>query len=149
MRRRWRTFCCYDKYVLWQPADSIPTENWWEGAWHEVRTGTSGNRFLTAGCEEDELQDEWAYMQSVREKLTELSVETHSLLIGACENAVQNRCAIQRIITDKKQKVKVKGNEQQVACLKECVVKVETELQKTHDDILELRHERAVRPRGG
>ena len=88
-------------------------------------------------------------MQSVGEKLTEHSVEIHSLLTGACEN-VQNRCAIQRIITDiKKQKVKAKGNEQQVACLEECVVKVETELQKTHDDILELRHERAVRPGEG
>ena len=28
-------------------------------------------------------------------------------------------------------------------------MKVETELQKTHDDILELRHERAVRPGWG
>ena len=34
------------KHVLWQLADFILTEKGWKGAWHEVRTGTSGNRFL-------------------------------------------------------------------------------------------------------
>ena len=47
-------------------------------------------------------------MQSVGEKLTELSVEIHCLLPGACEN-IQNQCAIQRIITDIKAEGKSQG----------------------------------------
>ena len=73
------------------------------------------------------------------------SQSRNNLLTDAYKNAVQSRCATRRVTSRVQQKEKAEGIEQ-VACARECVVRVENELQKIRGDILPLGHERAVRP---
>merc|ERR1719446_300507 len=68
----------------------------------------------------------------------ELSVEERNLLSVAYKNAVGSRRAAWRIITSVEQKEKTKGNEQQAKYAKEYCAKVEAELQKICDAILNL-----------
>merc|ERR1712014_271265 len=77
-------------------------------------------------------------MEEVGKGSEELSVEERNLLSVAYENAVGSRRAAWRIITSVEQKEKTKGNEEQAKWAKEYCTKVETELQKICDKILEL-----------
>merc|ERR1712119_149094 len=68
----------------------------------------------------------------------ELSVEERNLLSVAYKNAVGSRRAAWRIISSVEQKEDTKGNQEQAVFAKEYRGKVEAELQKICDEILEL-----------
>merc|ERR1712003_299032 len=79
-----------------------------------------------------------SHMESVGKDGAELSTEERNLLSVAYKNAVGSRRAAWRIITSVEQKEKTKGNEEQATFAKEYCQKVETELQKICDTILNL-----------
>merc|ERR1712167_278388 len=90
-------------------------------------------------AEQAERYDEMAdHMEEVGKQPDELSVEERNLLSVAYKNAVGSRRAAWRIITSVEQKEKSKGNEEQSKYAKEYCGKVEAELQKICDGILEL-----------
>lgn len=68
----------------------------------------------------------------------ELSVEERNLLSVAYKNVIGARRASWRIVTSIEQKEESKGNESQVALIKEYRQKIEDELAKICDDILEV-----------
>merc|ERR1711920_795089 len=78
------------------------------------------------------------YVEKVGKAGEELSVEERNLLSVAYKNAVGSRRAAWRIITSVEQKEKTKGNEEQAKHAKEYCAKVEAELQKICDTILNL-----------
>merc|ERR1711981_771784 len=83
----------------------------------------------------DEMAD---YMEKVGKDPAELSVEERNLLSVAYKNAVGSRRAAWRIITSVEQKEKTKGNEENAKFAKEYCTKVETELNKICNTILDL-----------
>ncbi|PGH05826.1 hypothetical protein AJ80_08274 [Polytolypa hystricis UAMH7299] len=68
----------------------------------------------------------------------ELSVEERNLLSVAYKNVIGARRASWRIVTSIEQKEESKGNEAQVALIKEYRQKIEAELAKICEDILEV-----------
>ncbi|PGH00750.1 tyrosine 3-monooxygenase/tryptophan 5-monooxygenase activation protein [Blastomyces parvus] len=68
----------------------------------------------------------------------ELSVEERNLLSVAYKNVIGARRASWRIVTSIEQKEESKGNESQVALIKEYRQKIESELAKICEDILEV-----------
>lgn len=68
----------------------------------------------------------------------ELSVEERNLLSVAYKNVIGARRASWRIVTSIEQKEESKGNETQVALIKEYRQKIENELAKICEDILEV-----------
>merc|ERR1712226_861940 len=78
------------------------------------------------------------YMEKVGKSGAELSVEERNLLSVAYKNAVGSRRAAWRIITSVEQKEKTKGNEENAKWAKEYCSKVEGELQKICDTILNV-----------
>lgn len=68
----------------------------------------------------------------------ELTVEERNLLSVAYKNVIGARRASWRIVTSIEQKEESKGNEAQVALIKEYRQKIEAELAKICDDILEV-----------
>ena len=92
-------------------------------------------------AEQAERYDEMAdYMEKVGSDSSgaELSVEERNLLSVAYKNAVGSRRAAWRIITSVAQKEETKGNAEQNKHAKEYCQKVEGELQKICDTILNL-----------
>merc|ERR1719323_2061348 len=90
-------------------------------------------------AEQAERYDEMAdYMESVGKSPDELSVEERNLLSVAYKNAVGSRRAAWRIITSVEAKEENKGNEQNAKWAKDYCSKVEAELQKICDTILNL-----------
>jgi len=90
-------------------------------------------------AEQAERYDEMAeYMEKVGKEGTELSVEERNLLSVAYKNAVGSRRAAWRIITSVEQKEKSKGNEDNAKFAKEYCGKVEGELDKICNAILDL-----------
>jgi len=90
-------------------------------------------------AEQAERYDEMAeYMEKVGKAGGELTVEERNLLSVAYKNAVGSRRAAWRIITSVEQKEKSKGNEDNAKFAREYCSKVEGELQKICDTILNL-----------
>ena len=83
----------------------------------------------------DEMADR---MESVCKLGEELSVEERNLLSVAYKNAVSNRLAAWRIIEGAEQREKSKGNDDNLAWAREYKTKVEGELQKICNAILQL-----------
>jgi len=77
-------------------------------------------------------------MKTVASSNQELSVEERNLLSVAYKNVIGARRASWRIVTSIEQKEESKGNESQVALIKEYRQKIETELAKICEDILEV-----------
>jgi len=77
-------------------------------------------------------------MKNVASADQELSVEERNLLSVAYKNVIGARRASWRIVTSIEQKEESKGNEQQVALIKEYRQKIEAELAKICEDILEV-----------
>ncbi|KAL1989114.1 hypothetical protein VTN96DRAFT_3661 [Rasamsonia emersonii] len=77
-------------------------------------------------------------MKVVASSDQELSVEERNLLSVAYKNVIGARRASWRIVTSIEQKEESKGNDAQVALIKEYRQKIETELAKICDDILEV-----------
>lgn len=68
----------------------------------------------------------------------ELNVEERNLLSVAYKNVIGARRASWRIVTSIEQKEESKGNEAQVKLIKEYRTKIEAELAKICEDILEV-----------
>lgn len=77
-------------------------------------------------------------MKAVASADQELSVEERNLLSVAYKNVIGARRASWRIVTSIEQKEESKGNEQQVTLIKEYRQKIEAELAKICEDILEV-----------
>jgi len=97
------------------------------------------NVYFAKLAEQAERYDEMAeQMEKVGKAGEELSVEERNLLSVAYKNAVGSRRAAWRIITSVEQKEKTKGNEEQAKWAKEYCSKVEAELDKICNQILQL-----------
>jgi len=77
-------------------------------------------------------------MKNVASANQELSVEERNLLSVAYKNVIGARRASWRIVTSIEQKEESKGNESQVGLIKEYRQKIEAELAKICEDILEV-----------
>lgn len=77
-------------------------------------------------------------MKVVASSDVELTVEERNLLSVAYKNVIGARRASWRIVTSIEQKEESKGNESQVSLIKEYRQKIEAELAKICDDILEV-----------
>ncbi|KAI9882396.1 MAG: hypothetical protein M1823_005860 [Watsoniomyces obsoletus] len=77
-------------------------------------------------------------MKNVASADQELSVEERNLLSVAYKNVIGARRASWRIVTSIEQKEEAKGNESQVSLIKEYRQKIEAELAKICEDILEV-----------
>ena len=77
-------------------------------------------------------------MKNVASADVELSVEERNLLSVAYKNVIGARRASWRIVTSIEQKEESKGNESQVGLIKEYRQKIEAELAKICEDILEV-----------
>lgn len=77
-------------------------------------------------------------MKTVAAADQELSVEERNLLSVAYKNVIGARRASWRIVTSIEQKEESKGNESQVTLIKEYRQKIEAELAKICEDILEV-----------
>lgn len=77
-------------------------------------------------------------MKAVASADQELSVEERNLLSVAYKNVIGARRASWRIVTSIEQKEESKGNEAQVTLIKEYRTKIEAELAKICEDILEV-----------
>jgi len=97
------------------------------------------NVYYAKLAEQAERYDEMAdYMEKVGGEGSELSVEERNLLSVAYKNAVGSRRAAWRIITSVQQKETTKGNSENAGWAKTYCAKVEAELQKICDAILDL-----------
>lgn len=77
-------------------------------------------------------------MKVVASSNVELTVEERNLLSVAYKNVIGARRASWRIVTSIEQKEESKGNESQVTLIKEYRQKIEAELAKICEDILEV-----------
>jgi 14-3-3 protein epsilon len=77
-------------------------------------------------------------MKAVASAGQELTVEERNLLSVAYKNVIGARRASWRIVTSIEQKEESKGNEAQVTLIKEYRQKIEQELAKICEDILEV-----------
>merc|ERR1719335_1576319 len=97
------------------------------------------NVYFAKLAEQAERYDEMAdYMEKVGGVGSELSVEERNLLSVAYKNAVGSRRAAWRIITSVAQKETTKGNDQNSNWAKEYCSKVESELEKICNTILNV-----------
>ena len=77
-------------------------------------------------------------MKKVAEMKVELTVEERNLLSVAYKNVIGARRASWRIVSSIEQKEESKGNEEHVKLIKEYREKVESELTKIADDVLDV-----------
>merc|ERR1719213_934529 len=108
-------------------------------------SGCDKDVYFAKLAEQAERYDEMAdYMEKVGKSGAELSVEERNLLSVAYKNAVGSRRAAWRIITSVEQKENTKGNADNAGFAKEYCGKVETELQKICDTILNLLNDKLI-----
>ncbi|KAJ9269719.1 hypothetical protein DTO027B5_7744 [Paecilomyces variotii] len=95
--------------------------------------------FLARLCEQAERYDEMVtYMKEVANIGGELTVDERNLLSVAYKNVVGTRRASWRIISSIEQKEESKGSEQHVTIIREYRQKIETELEKVCQDVLDV-----------
>lgn len=95
--------------------------------------------FLAKLAEQAERYEEMVEnMKIVASEDRDLSVEERNLLSVAYKNVIGARRASWRIVTSIEQKEETKGNSAQVGLIKEYRQKIETELTKICDDILDV-----------
>jgi hypothetical protein len=95
--------------------------------------------FLARLCEQAERYDEMVtYMKEVAQLGGELSVDERNLLSVAYKNVVGTRRASWRIISSIEQKEESKGSDKHVATIKEYRSKIELELEKVCEDVLNV-----------
>ncbi|MCJ1343504.1 14-3-3 protein [Peltigera leucophlebia] len=101
--------------------------------------GYENHVYLAKLAEQAERYEEMVEnMKNVASADQELSVEERNLLSVAYKNVIGARRASWRIVTSIEQKEESKGNESQVALIKEYRQKIEVELAKICEDILEV-----------
>ncbi|KEZ44629.1 hypothetical protein SAPIO_CDS3671 [Scedosporium apiospermum] len=95
--------------------------------------------FLARLCEQAERYDEMVtYMKEVAKLGSELSVDERNLLSVAYKNVVGTRRASWRIISSIEQKEESKGSDKHVATIREYRTKIEEELEKVCQDVLDV-----------
>ncbi|KAH9880664.1 hypothetical protein IAQ61_000958 [Plenodomus lingam] len=103
-----------------------------------ITMGYEDSVYLAKLAEQAERYEEMVEnMKAVASADQELSVEERNLLSVAYKNVIGARRASWRIVTSIEQKEESKGNENQVALIKEYRQKIEAELAKICEDILE------------
>ncbi|KAF5227487.1 hypothetical protein FOXYS1_16079, partial [Fusarium oxysporum] len=95
--------------------------------------------FLARLCEQAERYDEMVtYMKEVAKLGGELTVDERNLLSVAYKNVVGTRRASWRIISSIEQKEESKGSDKHVSTIKDYRNKIETELEKVCQDVLDV-----------
>ncbi|KAJ4397017.1 hypothetical protein N0V93_001241 [Gnomoniopsis smithogilvyi] len=95
--------------------------------------------FLARLCEQAERYDEMVlYMKEVAKLGGELTVDERNLLSVAYKNVVGTRRASWRIISSIEQKEESKGSDKHVGTIKEYRSKIELELEKVCQDVLDV-----------
>ncbi|KAK5943317.1 hypothetical protein PMZ80_004324 [Knufia obscura] len=95
--------------------------------------------FLARLCEQAERYDEMvSYMKEVANLGGELTVDERNLLSVAYKNVVGTRRASWRIISSIEQKEESKGSDKHVSTIKDYRQKIETELEKVCQDVLDV-----------
>ncbi|RMZ90129.1 hypothetical protein DV736_g2652, partial [Chaetothyriales sp. CBS 134916] len=104
-----------------------------------MATDRESKTFLARLCEQAERYDEMVdYMKEVANLGGELSVDERNLLSVAYKNVVGTRRASWRIISSIEQKEESKGLDKHVATIREYRQKIETELEKVCQDVLDV-----------
>ncbi|KAI9884729.1 MAG: hypothetical protein M1823_003473 [Watsoniomyces obsoletus] len=101
--------------------------------------------FLARLCEQAERYDEMVtYMKEVAKLGGELSVDERNLLSVAYKNVVGTRRASWRIISSIEQKEESKGTDKHVGTIRSYREKIETELEKVCQDVLDVLDESLI-----
>ena len=101
--------------------------------------------FLARLCEQAERYDEMVtYMKEVAKLGGELTVDERNLLSVAYKNVVGTRRASWRIISSIEQKEESKGSEKHVETIRNYRSKIETELEKVCQDVLDVLDESLI-----
>nr|QVG73988.1 FT8 [Tamarix hispida] len=101
--------------------------------------------FLARLCEQAERYDEMVtYMKEVAKLGGELTVDERNLLSVAYKNVVGTRRASWRIISSIEQKEETKGTDKHVSTIKEYRMKIELELEKVCEDVLNVLDEALI-----
>ncbi|KAK4105841.1 14-3-3 protein [Parathielavia hyrcaniae] len=101
--------------------------------------------FLARLCEQAERYDEMVtYMKEVAKLGGELTVDERNLLSVAYKNVVGTRRASWRIISSIEQKEESKGSDKHVSTIRDYRHKIETELEKVCQDVLEVLDEALI-----
>lgn len=101
--------------------------------------------FLARLCEQAERYDEMVtFMKEVANIGGELTVDERNLLSVAYKNVVGTRRASWRIISSIEQKEESKGSEQHVGIIRDYRQKIETELEKVCQDVLDVLDESLI-----
>ncbi|MBW0547348.1 hypothetical protein O181_087063, partial [Austropuccinia psidii MF-1] len=121
--------------------------DWKSQSIHLIRSSSSiapmANRedsvYMAKLAEQAERYDEMVtYMKDVAKLDQELTIEERNLLSVAYKNVIGARRASWRIVSSIEQKEEAKGNEAQITQIKAYRDKIETELAKICEDILEV-----------
>ncbi|PBP24562.1 14-3-3 protein [Diplocarpon rosae] len=101
--------------------------------------------FLARLCEQAERYDEMVtYMKEVAKLGGELTVDERNLLSVAYKNVVGTRRASWRIISSIEQKEESKGTDKHVSTIRDYRQKIETELEKVCQDVLDVLDESLI-----
>ncbi|KAK8143576.1 hypothetical protein G3M48_007037 [Beauveria asiatica] len=110
-----------------------------------MTTERESKTFLARLCEQAERYDEMVtYMKEVAKIGGELSVDERNLLSVAYKNVVGTRRASWRIISSIEQKEESKGTDKHVPTIKDYRQKIETELEKVCQDVLDVLDESLI-----
>ncbi|KAF2863618.1 14-3-3 family protein [Piedraia hortae CBS 480.64] len=110
-----------------------------------MATDREAKTFLARLCEQAERYDEMVgYMKEVAKMNGELSVDERNLLSVAYKNVVGTRRASWRIISSIEQKEETKGSEKHVGTIRDYRQKIETELEKVCQDVLDVLDESLI-----
>ncbi|KAI9902946.1 hypothetical protein N3K66_002298 [Trichothecium roseum] len=110
-----------------------------------MTTERESKTFLARLCEQAERYDEMvSYMKEVAKIGGELTVDERNLLSVAYKNVVGTRRASWRIISSIEQKEESKGSDKHVSTIKEYRIKIETELEKVCQDVLDVLDESLI-----
>ncbi|KAF4980123.1 hypothetical protein FZEAL_3787 [Fusarium zealandicum] len=104
-----------------------------------MTTERESKTFLARLCEQAERYDEMVtFMKEVAKLGGELTVDERNLLSVAYKNVVGTRRASWRIISSIEQKEESKGSDKHVTTIKDYRQKIETELEKVCQDVLDV-----------
>ncbi|KZZ94749.1 14-3-3-like protein [Moelleriella libera RCEF 2490] len=110
-----------------------------------MTTERESKTFLARLCEQAERYDEMVtYMKEVAKLGGELTVDERNLLSVAYKNVVGTRRASWRIISSIEQKEESKGSDKHVTTIKEYRSKIELELEKVCEDVLNVLDESLI-----
>jgi len=108
-------------------------------------TERESKTFLARLCEQAERYDEMVnYMKEVAKMAGELTMDERNLLSVAYKNVVGTRHASWRIISSIEQKEESKGSDKHITQIKEYRMKIEEELEKVCQDVLNVLDENLI-----